>query len=322
MVLVVSEFDDLPHLCKRDFPNELQDGAIYVRPRGKPESRQPSLADMRDLLDLATTKGVREFVRRAGQAGIPLGEPRPQIEIDGEAYLAEAEAAWGAPTPVMEAILAAGHTSVSVRPTTYSNSRISRAALRKFITDNTVRMRGWPLPFVGDREGVIRFQDSIGQDIEPKVVPHIEAWRMCSSGQFLHRRVLSGDVRDIPEARPADPASSGVVIVWDVLLYLVELAEFGARLAASLDQDAITFDVCIDQIAGRELVSGDWQRELHGPYTMSANTLVTSLNVSATRLAVEPRAVGVELSQSLLTQFGLDVPDRVLDDWQAQVFNR
>src|SRR5262245_50662035 len=38
VVLEVAEFQDVPHICKRSHPDELQEGMIYVRPRGKPES--------------------------------------------------------------------------------------------------------------------------------------------------------------------------------------------------------------------------------------------------------------------------------------------
>ena len=63
VVLDVDEFDTSPHICSRDYPGVLQQGRIYVRPRGKPRSEPvPSASAMRELLDLAVTKGVRDFV--------------------------------------------------------------------------------------------------------------------------------------------------------------------------------------------------------------------------------------------------------------------
>src|SRR5687768_14675327 len=38
VVIEVSEFEDVPHVCKRDYPEILQNGMTYIRPRGKPES--------------------------------------------------------------------------------------------------------------------------------------------------------------------------------------------------------------------------------------------------------------------------------------------
>lgn len=61
----VHEFEEVPVLCKRDYQDVLRRGACYVRSRHKPETSEvPSHADMRDLLDLATEKGIRRFFRQ------------------------------------------------------------------------------------------------------------------------------------------------------------------------------------------------------------------------------------------------------------------
>lgn len=67
----VREFEDIPVLCKRDFQGVLRNGACYVRTRRKPETSEiPAQAEMRDLLDLATDKGVRRFLSRAQRTGM------------------------------------------------------------------------------------------------------------------------------------------------------------------------------------------------------------------------------------------------------------
>ncbi len=71
VVLEVDEFIDVPVLCKRSYDDVLSDGACYVRPRRKPETSDiPTQADMRDLLDLAIEKGVRQFLERAQRVGL------------------------------------------------------------------------------------------------------------------------------------------------------------------------------------------------------------------------------------------------------------
>jgi hypothetical protein len=85
---------------------------------------------------------------------------------------------------------------------------------------------------------------------------------MFTSGQFLHRRLLATDLRDAQDLKPNAAAATGAVAVWDVLLYMVEVAEFGARMATALGLDQVTFDVGLDGIAGRQLISGDFCREL------------------------------------------------------------
>ena len=67
----------------------------YVRPRGKPESVPvPNSAEMRALLDLATAKGVREFIRVARDAGLPLGQMKSEAEVSTEAYEDEKREIW------------------------------------------------------------------------------------------------------------------------------------------------------------------------------------------------------------------------------------
>lgn len=67
-------------------------------------------------------------------------------------------------------------------------------------------------------------------------------------------------------------------------------------------------------------MSGDWQRELHGSYIIQADRLSAELVVDSVSLLSEPRRYGVELAQSLLRKFGLDVADEVLRAWQEEVF--
>jgi hypothetical protein len=183
-------------------------------------------------------------------------------------------------------------------------------------------MRGWPVPFVDQRVPVERHGTWVAQDIPSGGLPHGEAWRMFSSGQFLHRRLLATDLRDAQVLRPDAAGATGAVAVWDVLLYLVEVAEFGARMATALGLDQVTFDVALDGIAGRQLISGDSWREVDGLHIAAANRFHATETVDVTTLLEDTRGVGVELAQRLLRQFGLEVPDEVLFEWQDKVFNR
>lgn len=114
------------------------------------------------------------------------------------------------------------------------------------------------------------------------------------------------------------PGATGAVAVWDVLMYAVEVAEFGARMASVLDVSSLTFEFAVAGVAGRELISGGWNRELRGPYLNAADVLETTAVVDAARLLAHTRQVGVEIAQEILRQFGLNVPDQVLYDWQAK----
>lgn len=67
----VEEFEEIPVLCRRDYADILQEGALYIRSLRKPETvAVRSHADMRAVLELAVNKGVRRLVRRGRDAGL------------------------------------------------------------------------------------------------------------------------------------------------------------------------------------------------------------------------------------------------------------
>lgn len=73
VVLTVEEFESVPVLCKKDYPDILRAGGCYVRRRGRIESSEiPTQAEMRELLDLAIEKGVRRFIQQAHRGGLSV----------------------------------------------------------------------------------------------------------------------------------------------------------------------------------------------------------------------------------------------------------
>jgi hypothetical protein len=73
LIIQVHEFVESPILCKRDYSGDLRRGAFYIRPLGKPESREVQNAEeMRDLLDLAAEKRTRNLLRQIERVGIDL----------------------------------------------------------------------------------------------------------------------------------------------------------------------------------------------------------------------------------------------------------
>src|ERR1700674_56024 len=86
VVIAVEEFREIPVLCKRSFDTKLRAGACYVRPRGRIETSEVATqAEMRELLELATEKRLRSFLRQARGAGVPMQAAPFDAELfDGE----------------------------------------------------------------------------------------------------------------------------------------------------------------------------------------------------------------------------------------------
>ncbi len=318
VALEVTEFDVVPYICKRDYPHETTAGATYVRPRGMPRSvHVPTSADMRDLVDLATTKGVRDFIRRAGQAGM-LALSASTAPTDDELFDAERARAWSEPSAWDTDFADRAMFDVAIRPLPFDPSRIPADRLDDVVERATVRLRGWPVPMFF-RAGVLkRFGDRIGQDAMARPVRRAEAWWLCSSGQFLQRRALATEYVSSAELRPATAEATGSVAIWDVLFYAVEVCELAARLATDLACDGVSIRFGLVNVAGRELITGTWQRELLDVHLQHANEMEATAEVTTVDLLAAPRAVAVSLTEDILGRWGLRLPVHVLDEWQAQ----
>ncbi len=78
ILIEVIQFEETPIFCKKDFQKGeerpiLRKGALYIRPRHKPESCDISTAqDMRDLISITTDKLLRQYVAKAHQAGLTI----------------------------------------------------------------------------------------------------------------------------------------------------------------------------------------------------------------------------------------------------------
>jgi hypothetical protein len=93
-------------------------------------------------------------------------------------------------------------------------------------------------------------------------------------------------------------------------------------MAVTLENKAIAFDVHLRGIRDRQLISGVWERSIPANLVVSTDALGTATVVPTATLIENPRGVGVTLAQGLFRQFGLDLPDQVLFDWQEEIFDR
>lgn len=191
------------------------------------------------------------------------------------------------------------------------------AELKDILLRNTVSMRGWPVPFIDYRRDDLHGNDWIGQDIDALNVDHLEAWRFYTSAQFSHLRVVSADWRRHGEETPVPAGASAVIEVWEILFYLVELVELGARLALVSGSADFVFDVELVGMTGRALVAGDPSRQLHGLYIFAEPKIHYRSAVDTARLVAETRAVAVEISIEIMSRFGFFAQKTMLMEYQA-----
>jgi predicted HTH transcriptional regulator len=76
VVIRVNQFEEIPVICAKDYyfagKPVLKSGDIFTRTlRGKPQSSKVmNYFDLREIIDLATDRGIRRFEERASRAGL------------------------------------------------------------------------------------------------------------------------------------------------------------------------------------------------------------------------------------------------------------
>jgi hypothetical protein len=206
---------------------------------------------------------------------------------------------------VVDRIRSRGHWDVEIRPLPFDADRLDYAALEDVLEKTTVRMRGWPVPYIDYREPWLRGNDWIGQDIDALLVSHLEAWRLFTSGQFVHLRAITADWGEADLIAPAR-LNEKVIPVWEILFYLTEVAELAARLALKIKTPgSMLLRAKLADMAGRGLVVGQSNRaEFFQPYVQQQDVLQAEAQVQVDELVTEPRDVALELARYLLLRFG------------------
>ena len=71
IVIDVSEFKNLPVICKKSHGEEIHQGRIYCRMNKKAESSPNiSVSEMQEIIELAVDKGIQKQMRRLNSNGI------------------------------------------------------------------------------------------------------------------------------------------------------------------------------------------------------------------------------------------------------------
>lgn len=305
----VEPFADTPYLCRRDWPGALQSGRLYVRRVGKAETGSPTHHELREVLDRAAAQRVRNLLATLGAAGV---DTLDLTDGAGERYAQERAAVSGDADRMAFEML--GHWAVEVHPTDYERDRVARGDLESVIQAVTVRLRGWPVPFI-QRGELLQGQRYIGAETDDQ--RHVEAWRFFTSGQYYEKRAFSAET-------PAHKQSDGpmVIDIWDIVFHATEVYAFAARLAEELqDVPAMTISLALDQLLQAELRS-EPERKLWQTYRTDEMRIDATRSVVVDELLTRPEELALEAVHELLGGFGLTVGRQVMADYQQSLLRR
>lgn len=292
MVLQVHEFDQIPIICKRD-GRQLKQGQIYTRSMAKPESSAAiTQNELRELLNLASEKQTRRFIETAERAGLQVrADPDPT-----EGYRRQTIEWERAATRV----LAIPHLHLSVRPVTFNEHRVEYPRLLGLAQEVTVRMRGWPLPFI-ERPGF--GDDWVGEESEGR---EGESWRLHESGLFLHAQAIETHF-EAEWPYPGGGKQTGQNFpAWLPVVFFTEAFTLAARLQLTLGEyTPLQVDVAAENIEGWTLVAGNPRRSgFHSKYTFRSPCWRRSIELTAETALTGVRDLAVEYAVNLLQRFG------------------
>ena len=300
----VDEFADIPVICKKSYGDILHEGAIYSRPRRKPETvRIRAQEDMRDLLDLATDKKLRQFLAQSQRVGIAL-----TTTTDQDSYIEEMEEFENSSR--VQELRSHAYWKLVVRPTVFKVERVPKiSALEPIVSNSAVDLQGWKLPSRLFYDQVSRGEDYVFNVSSVQGVPH-ELWALYQSGQFVYYHLMY-DNRQVSQSGPV--LSAGLAVIWPTLMF-----EFASRLATTeVGHDNMYIEFEAGNIKEHSL-GFEYPIIAFRDYPTSATNYCFNKAISKTELLTNARELALEPARELLGRFGWDPEDRWMRDIQSK----
>lgn len=177
---------------------------------------------------------------------------------------------------IIEKIKSRGYWLVKIRPLEFEKERLeSLRECAEIVDTSTVRLRGWPYPYVKTH----KIESGIDWvQCQTDWQNYIEYWRMYQSGQFAHWFACredwwreSGLVRD-NRIKAINPMSAMSVLM--TLFSLTEIYEFAARLAEKkMFDETLSLTVELHRMKNRQLFFLDPMRQPFEKYSCAVDNL-------------------------------------------------
>lgn len=227
------------------------------------------------------------------------------------------------------------HWRVNFRPSVHK-VRIQMAEALDLIKTTSLRLRGWPYPFLSDeRQEQILEQNYIASGSD--WAGHLEYWRLYFSGQFIHLfqvREKSNESWDeqlrkeaerniLPFRNKSDPTIPGFISILNLLYNFTEFFEFATRLCSkNLYQSEFQINVELLRIRDFALIA-EYPKHWVGYYPATADKIAKSWIVSPERVLSEGAELALEGAVYFLKRFGWHNPTLdILRQDQEKFFSR
>lgn len=291
----IPEFEELPILCKKSGEQGLKEGAVYSRSKSKPESAIiRSQSEMRELIDMAINKGIKEFYTRVRDSGLQIADDNSSDKYAVELDEIENQ-------NIFDSIKQGGYWRIVVKPTHYKENRLeSLSKCKERLYHSKLSLRGWDFPHFRDLESGNGFIQSSEDYAQFK-----ELFRFFKSGQFIYYKAMYEEHMDASYKQKVN--GKGLEILSTLLLF-TEIFEFASRLFQQEDMgDKVTVLIEGFDLKGRKLFFYDPARTLFRDYVSNIeDEAKIEVEVDIERLISESGNLAIKASNELFERFGWD----------------
>jgi len=304
IVIIISEFEDTPIFCKKDFGQKLRKGALYCRSRHKPETSEVATEeDMRDLIELSTEKQLRRFIRMANAANISVMTGQQKDEADNTEFEKQRKSLQ---SNISDKIRSRGYWEVVIRPKDFVKERIPDfSKLLPIIKNCAVSWRGWDFPQVVDNELLSNF-DGINQSVS--FMKFNEEWAFFQSGQFIHYCGFYNDWGESEDGQLTDGHPSRKLDYIETLIRLFEIYELAARLAITeAGSERMCVYTRIADLEGRQLYTPDPMRIMMRKFRTNMPEFVKDYTIGKESLVSDPKRHALEVARQLFLRFDWNI---------------
>jgi hypothetical protein len=226
-------------------------------------------------------------------------------------------------TELTNKIRSKSYWDTAILPEPYKRDRYLYETLEGVIGRASVSMRGWPLPFINDRESVEHGDDWIGQGWDNEEFGHIEAWRFFMSGQFNQLRAVGADWRtgDMATRVPVDFECASVIEVWEILFYVTEVFELAARFTmGGPPAERTTIALRLHGLEDRALVVGAPNRSPFAvPYKATIPEFSQERTLTSDELLGDASGIAVDVAREFFLRFGWQPASEQLVEIQREL---
>jgi hypothetical protein len=303
--ILVKEFEEIPVICKKDGPtgSGLFKGRMYCRSRRKYETVEvPSQTEMREIIELATEKMLRKYLR-----AMPIEEIKRQ-PADSQLFEKQLEDFEQMDDELLKKIKSRGYWKIIIRPSKFKKDLIeSLGKCDKIIQDSIVGLRGWDYPHYPS-EGTTTGLDYIEGRVDWQ--EFLEVWRFYQSGQFVHFIGLREDWWEDDKRAHLEVVGPSLSIL-GALYTLTEIYVFASRLTKLMElNEPIVVSISLVNTEGRKLVTLDPARFLRGDYVAQINEISIEKTHPITKLLTAHAELALEDTTWIFERFNWKNPPK------------